>query len=74
MAALRMKYVRWLQKYIGVHIYGDCGTHKCGKVNLEIVHISRTITNLHLTQPFLNLSTASKHEPRGLLHTARPLL
>ena len=33
MASLtRMKYVRWLQKYIGVHIYGDCGTHKCGKV------------------------------------------
>ena len=29
---IRMKYVRWLQKYIGVHIYGECGTHKCGKV------------------------------------------
>ena len=57
MAALRMKYVRWLQKYIGVHIYGDCGTHKCGKVNLGI-------TNHQLTQPVLNLSV--KYEPRGL--------
>ena len=25
---IRMKYVRWLQKYIGVHIYGDCGNYK----------------------------------------------
>ena len=26
----RMKYVRLLQKYIGVDIYGECGDHKCG--------------------------------------------
>ena len=27
----RMKYVRRLQRHIGVHIYGECGNLKCGK-------------------------------------------
>ena len=48
MATLRIKYVRWLQKYIGVHIYGDCGTHKCGKVYLESVHIYVNLEIMHI--------------------------
>ena len=45
MAAFRMKYVRWLQKYIGVHIYGDCGTYKCGKVYLDITNNQQSSSN-----------------------------
>ena len=73
---IRMKYVRWLQKFIGVHIYGDCGNYKCGKVfnvQLEIMLSCRTTTvivSFLVTQPI----PASKYEPGGLLHTPWPLL
>ena len=73
---IRMKYVRWLQKFIGVHIYGDCGNYKCGKVfnvQLEIMLSCRATTvivSFLVTQPI----PASKYEPGGLLHTPRPLL
>ena len=26
-----MKYVRWLQQFIGVDIYGSCGSRECGE-------------------------------------------
>ena len=49
----RMKYVRWLQKYIGVHIYGDCGDYKCGKVYLEIYMWQGISLNIYVARYIL---------------------
>ena len=58
-----MKYVRWLQKFIGVHIYGECGNYKCGKVfnvQLEIMLPCLTTT---VIVPSLSLNPS---QPRSM--------